>query len=53
MPIIHIEGIKPPCKPCHAAPLVLLGERDILCLTTPVYDSPSDYTIFQIQIPII
>jgi hypothetical protein len=53
MLIIHIEGIKPPCKPCHAAPLVLLGERDILRLTKPVYDSPSEFINFQIQIPIV
>jgi hypothetical protein len=53
MPIIYIEGIKPPCKPYLVAPLVLLGERDILRLTTPVYDSPSEFTNFQIQLPII
>jgi hypothetical protein len=53
MLIIYIEGIKPPCKPYQVVPLVLWGERDILCLTTPVYDSPSEFTNFQIQIPII
>ncbi len=29
MPIIYIEGIKPPCKPYQVVPLVLWGERDI------------------------
>ncbi len=53
MPIIYIEGIKPPCKPYHVVPLVLLGEREIQRLTTPVYDSPSEFTNFQIQIQII
>ncbi len=53
MPIIYIEGIKPPCKPYHAVPLFLLGERDIQRLTTAVYDSPSEFTNFQIQIQII
>jgi hypothetical protein len=53
MPNIHIEEIKPPCKPYPVIPLGLLGERDLLRLTTPVYDSPSEFTNFQIQIPII
>jgi hypothetical protein len=52
MPIIYIEGIKPPCKPYQVVPLVLLGERDIQRLTTAVYDSPSEFTNFQIQIQI-
>ncbi len=50
MPIIYIEGIKPPCKPYQ---VILWGERDIQRLTTPVYDSPSQFTNFQIQIQII
>ncbi len=36
MPIIYVEGIKPPCKPYSAVPLVLLGEKEILRLTTPL-----------------
>ena len=42
-----------PANPCHVVPLVLLGEREIRRLTTPVYDSPSEFTNFQIQIPFI
>ena len=53
MPIIYIKGIKPPCKPYQVVPLVLLGERDIQRLITAIYDSPSEFTNFQIQIPII
>ncbi len=53
MPIIYIEGIKPPCKPYQVVPLVLLGERDIQRLITAIYDSPSEFTNFQIQIQII
>ncbi len=54
MPIICIEGNKPPCKPYQVVPLVLFGERvEIWCLTTAIYDSPSEFANFQIQIQII
>ncbi len=53
MPIIYTEGINPPCKPYQVVPSVLLGEREIWRLITPIYDSPSEFTNFQIQIPII
>ncbi len=52
MSVTYVEGIKPPCKPYQVVPLVLLGEREIWHLTTAVYDPPSEFTNFQIQIPI-
>ncbi len=47
MPIIHIEEIKPPCKPYPVVPSVLLGEREVLALNnTRFMTSPSEFTNF-------
>ncbi len=53
MPIIHIEGIKPPCKPYPVVPLVIRGKGDTARNNTRFMTSPSEITNFQNQLPII
>ncbi len=53
MPVIYIEGIKPPCKPYSAVSLVLLGEREKLRLTTTVlWLLPLNSQIFKFNFPL-